>query len=102
MEEIKKPFLSVNESLGKCLICNKDIRANDASNLTDDRWKTLTNFAKTWRSLVLPLDDHYYKYIQLHERISDRKIAFCKHYHSGNGHPAFGKRSLINKLKMDN
>ena len=36
MEELKKPFLSVNQSAGKCLICNKDIPANDASSLTDD------------------------------------------------------------------
>ena len=38
--ELKKPFLSVNQSMGKCLICNKDISANDASSLTDDGWKT--------------------------------------------------------------
>ena len=92
----------MNESLGKCLICNKDIRANDGSNLTDDRWKTLTNLVKTWSSLVLPIDHQYYMYIQLHELISDRKIAFCKHYHSGNGRPAFGTHSLINQLKKDN
>ena len=47
MEELKKPFLSVNHSVGKYLIYNKDIRANDTSSLTDDGWKTLTNFVKT-------------------------------------------------------
>ena len=36
MEELKKPFLSVNQSARKCLICNKDIPANDASSLTDE------------------------------------------------------------------
>ena len=40
MEELKKPFLSVNQCMGKCLICNKDISANDVSSLTDDGWKT--------------------------------------------------------------
>ena len=47
MEELKLPFLSANQSMGKCLICNKDMRANDESSLTDDGWKTLTNLAKT-------------------------------------------------------
>ena len=52
MEELKKPFLSVNQSVGKCLICKKD-SANDAAGLTDDEWKTLTNLPKTWTSAIL-------------------------------------------------
>ena len=45
MEELKKPFLSVNQSVEKCLICIKDIRANDALSLVDDGWKIPTNLA---------------------------------------------------------
>ena len=62
MEELEKPFLSVNQSVGKCLICNKNIRANDASSLTYDGGKTLTNLVKTWRSVVLLIDHQYYEY----------------------------------------
>ena len=40
MEQLEKPFLSVNQSVGKYFICNKDICANDASSLTNDGWKT--------------------------------------------------------------
>ena len=43
MEELKTLFLSVNQSVAECLICNKSIRANYASSLTDDEWKTLMN-----------------------------------------------------------
>ena len=75
---------------------------NDASNLTDDGWKTLTKLAKTLSSLVLPIDHQYYEYIQFHELISDRKIDFCKHYSSRNGLPDFGRHSLGNKVKKDN
>ena len=46
MEELKKPFLSVNQSAEKCSICKKDICANDGSSLTDDQCKTLTNLGK--------------------------------------------------------
>ena len=45
MEEVKKPFLSVNQSVEKRLIRNKDIRAKDASCLTDGGWKKLTDLA---------------------------------------------------------
>ena len=45
--------------MGKCLNCNKDIRANDASSLTNDGCKTLTNLGRAWRSLVIPIDDQY-------------------------------------------
>ena len=47
MEELKEPFLSVNQSVRKCLTCNEDIRVNDASSLADDGWKTLTKLVKT-------------------------------------------------------
>ena len=62
MEELRRPFLSMNQSVGKYLICNKDIRANDVSSLTDARWKMLTNLAKTWGSVVLPIYHQYYEY----------------------------------------
>ena len=101
MEELKKPFLSVNQSVGKRLICNKDICANDVSCLTH-KWKTLTNLAKIWSNVVLLIDHKYHKYTQVHELIGDRKAALCKQYHSGNCCPAFGRHSLINKLKKDN
>ena len=78
MEELKKPFLSVNQSAEKCLICKKDICANDASSLTDDQRKTLTNLVKTWNSVVLPINDQYYKYTLVHEQIGDRRTAFDK------------------------
>ena len=66
MEELEKLLLSVNQIVGKCLICNKDMRVNDASSLTDGGWKTLTNLVKTWRSLVLQIDHQYYEYTQVH------------------------------------
>ena len=75
MEEHKKPFLSVNQGVGKCLICNKDIRANDASSLTDGGWKTLTNLAKTWSSVVLPIDHQYCEYTQVRELTAVSKLA---------------------------
>ena len=77
MEELKKPFLSVNQSVGKCLICNKDICANDASRLTH-KWNTLTNLARIRSNVVLLIDHKYHKYMQIHELIGDRKTAFCK------------------------
>ena len=83
MEELKQPFLSVNQSVGKCLICNKDIRANDESSLTDDRWRTLMNLAKTWSSVVLPIDNQYCEYRQVHELMCDRKTTFCKQIAAG-------------------
>ena len=96
MEELKKPFLSVNQSAGKCLICNKDMRANDASRLTDDGQETLANFANTWSSVVLPIGHQYYECTQVHEQIGDRKTTFGKRHRSGNCHPVFGRHSLIN------
>ena len=102
MEKLKKSFLSVNQSVGKYSICNKDIRANDASSLTDDGWKTLTNLAKTWSSVILPTDHQYYEYTQVHELISDIKTTFCKQHGSGHCRLAFGGHPLINKLKKDN
>ena len=102
MEELKKPFLSLNQIVGKHLICNKDICANNASSLTDDVWKTLTNLAKTRSSLVLPIDNQYYEYTLVHVIIAESKTAFCKQNHSGNCFPAFGRHPLINKLKIKN
>ena len=87
---------------GKCFICNKDICANDASSLTNDGWKTLTQLAKTWSSVVLPIDHQYYEDTQFRELIGDRKTAFCKQHRSGHCRPAFGSHSLFNKLKNDN
>ena len=81
------------------MICNKDIRANDASSLRDDGWKTLTDLANTWDSVVLPIDHQYEEYPQVHELMGDRKTLFYKQYRSGNGHPPFGRHLLINKLK---
>ena len=52
--------------------------------------------------MVLLIDHKYHKYTQVHELIGDRKAALCKQYHSGNCCPAFGRHSLINKLKKDN
>ena len=40
MEDFKKPFLSVNQTMGKFFICNKVIHAINALSLTDDGWKT--------------------------------------------------------------
>ena len=54
MEDFKKPFLSVNQTMGKFFICNKVIHVNNALSLTDDGWKTLTNLVKIWSSVVLP------------------------------------------------
>ena len=81
------------------MICNKDIRANDASSLRDDGWKTLTDLANTWGSVVLPIDHQYEEYPQVHELMGDRKTLFYKQYRSGNCHPPFGRHLLINKLK---
>ena len=92
-------FLSVSQSVGKCLICNKDIRANDASSLRDDGWKTLTDLANTWGSVVLPIDHQYEEYPQVHELMGDRKTLFYKQYRSRNCHPPFGRHLLINQLK---
>ena len=64
MKKLKKPFLFVNQSEGKCLICNKDKSANDKG------WKNLTNLAKTWSSVVLSIDHQYY---EVHELIGDKK-----------------------------
>ena len=52
--------------------------------------------------MVLLIYHKYHKYTQIHELIGDRKAALCKQYHSGNCCPAFGRHSLINKLKKDN
>ena len=101
MEKIKKPFMYVNQSVGKCLICNKDIRVNDASSLTYDGWKMLAKLAKTWSSVVLPIDHQYYKHTQVHELISDRKKAFCKQHCSKNYKETFGRHSKINELIAD-
>ena len=92
----------MNQSVGKCLICNKDIRANDESSLTDDGWRTLMNLAKTWSSVVLPIDNQYCEYRQVHELMCDRKTTFCKQNRSRSCRLAFGRHSLINKLKKDN
>ena len=73
MEELKKPVLSVNQSVGTCLIINKDIRVNDALSLTDDGFKKLRNLAKTLSNVVLPIDLQYYGYMQAHKRIGARK-----------------------------
>ena len=100
MEKLKKLFLSLNESVEKCLICNIDIRANDT--LTDDGWKTLANLANTWSSVVLSIDHQYYEYMQVYELIGVRKAALCKQCRSRKYRPAFGRHSLINKLKKDN
>ena len=102
MEELKKPFLSLNQIVGKHLICNKDICVNNASSLTDDAWKTLTNLAKTRSSLILPIDHQYYQYKLVHVIIAESKTAFCKQNHSGNCCPAFGRHPLIDKLKIKN
>ena len=91
MEELKTLFLSVNQSVAECLICNKNICANYASSLTDDKWKTLMNLVKTWSSVVLPNDHQYYEFTQAHELILDRKTAFCKQQRSENCRPAFGR-----------
>ena len=102
MEELRNPFLSVNESAEKCLICNKDIRGSDGSSLTSDGWKTVTDLAKKWSSVVLPIDHQYYEYTQVHHRIGGRKTAFGRRHRSANCRPAFGKLSLIDRLKKDN
>ena len=88
--------------MGKYLICNKDIRANDASSWTDDGWKTLMNLAKTWSSVILPIYHQYYEYTYVHELIGVRKTTFCKQSRSGKCCSAFARHSLINKLKKDN
>ena len=78
MEKLKKTFLSANQSVEKCLTSNKGISARDASKLTNGEWKTLTDLAKSWSSVVLPIDHHYYEYMQVHQQIGDRKIVFGK------------------------
>ena len=102
MEKLKKSFLSVNQSVGKYSICNKDIWVNGASSLTDDGWKTLTNLAKTWSSVILPTDHQYYEYTQVHELIVYIKATFCKQHGSGYYRPAFRRHTIINKLMKDN
>ena len=52
--------------------------------LTDGGWKTLTNLAETWNSVVLAIDHQYCEYTQVHELIVDRKTAFCKKHRSRN------------------
>ena len=99
MEELKKSFPSLNESVRKCLIGNKVIHVNDASSFTDDRWKTLSSLIKTWSSVVVLIDHQYYGYIQVHEPIGYRKTTFFKQHCSGNCRPAFGRHFLIHKLK---
>ena len=101
LEELKKLFLSVKQSKGKCFNCNKDIRANDTSSLTDGGWKTFTKLAKTSSSLVLPID-HQYMSIHRSMLIGDRKTTFFKQYHSRNCFPVFARHSIINKLKKGN
>ena len=92
----------MTQSVGKRLICSKDIRANDALSLTDDEWKTLTNLAKTWSSEVLPINRQYYEYTQVYELIVDRKPTFSKQHRSKNFRPVFRRHSLISKLKKGN
>ena len=101
MEEPKNRE-SVNQSVGKSLISNKDIRVNNASSLMDDGWKTLTNLGKTWSSVVLPINLQCYEYMQVHELIGDSKTNFCKQHQSRNCSPVLGRHSLVNKLKKDN
>ena len=60
------------------------------------------DLAKSWSSVVLPIDHHYYEYMQVHQQIGDRKIVFGKWHRSGNCCPAFGRQSIINKFKKDN
>ena len=52
--------------------------------------------------MVPPINQQYYDYTQVHELIGDRKKAFCKQYRRGICRSAFGRHSLINKLKTDN
>ena len=99
MEELKKSFQSRNESVRKCLIGNKVIHVNNASSFTDDRWKMLSSLIKTWSSVVVLIDHHYYGYIQVHEPVGYRKTTFFKQHCSGNCRPAFGRHFLIHKLK---
>ena len=94
MEELKKPLLFVDQNMEKFLICNKGIRANDASIFTGGWWKTLTNLVKTWSSVVLPVDCHYYEYTPIHELIDDRKTAFYKQYCCGSCRPASGRHLI--------
>ena len=99
MEELKKSFQSLNESVRKCLIGNKVIHVNNASSFTDDRWKMLSSLIKTWSSVVVLIDHHYYGYIQVHEPVGYRKTTFFKQHCSGNCRPAFERHFLIHKLK---
>ena len=57
---------------------------------------------KTWNSVVLPINHQHCEYTQVHELIGDRKTTFCKQQLRGNIGPAFGRHSLINKLKRVN
>ena len=41
------------------------------------------NLAKTWSSVVLPIDNQYCEYRQVHELMCDRKTTFCKHIAAG-------------------
>ena len=52
--------------------------------------------------MILPIHRQYYKYTQVHEITGDRKATFRKKHRSGSCRLAFGKHSLINKLKKDN
>ena len=70
--------------------------------MIDDGWKTLANLANTWSSVVLSIDHQYYEYMQVYELIGVRKAALCKQCRSRKYRPAFGRHSLINKLKKDN
>ena len=92
MEKLKKPFLFVNQSEGKCLICNKDKSANDKW------WKTLTNLTKTWSSVVLPIDHQYY---EVHEVIGDRKQPSVSNIARRVVVRLLGDTLLINKLKKE-
>ena len=92
MEKLKKPFLFVNQSEGKCLICNKDKSANDKG------WKTLTNLAKTWSSVVLPIDHQYY---EVHELIGDKKRPSVSNIARRVVVRLLGDTLLINKLKKE-
>ena len=89
----------MNQSTEKCLICNKDIRPNDASSMTDDGWKTQTNLAKTWSSMVLPINHQNIEYTQVHERICEfgRHSLIRRHWNLG-----FGNWWIWKTQKKDN
>ena len=52
--------------------------------------------------MILPIYHQYYEYTQVHEITGDRKATFRKKHRSGSCRLAFGKHSLINKLKKGN